>query len=913
MPAAWSVFSSNSSLTLQKPTGPQWQAVLEHEEAAAGAGARKYRRADGEQAFLAAALLQQHARDAIQCFSVVLGSEQLEFVVIDATDAAGVVEAALRHPCDADDHFLQRRSREFGGYTSRASTAETDQHGNPVQAPRHTLIICNAQPGVGPIGLVSSAGMISVSRHAAVAALLLLTAPALAPAEEPAAAVEIGVNQPLNPPATASQRPRIGLVLSGGGARGAAHIGVLKVLDDLGIRVDAVVGTSMGAVVGGLYASGLSGRQIEELMTSVNWPEAFRDRPARAELNFRRKAEDQNFLVRLPLGLRSGDFLLPKALIQGQKLNQLLRRMTLPVARLQNFDQLPIPFRALATDLETGAAVLLGDGDLAQAMRASMSAPGVFAPVEVNGRLLVDGGLSANLPIDAARSLGVDVLIVVDVGFPLQSRGDLQSVATITNQMLAILVRHNSDEQRAKLTPRDVVIDPALGQASSFDFSALARLVQLGQDAALQSSSRLNALTADPAQAADWAALRAAARAVPLPAVQQLELTPAAQRYAEVLHAFFDGFVGQRPDADALGRRVTDVYGQGKLESLDYRFDLTRDKPTLVLDAQRNSWGPNYVRFGLNLQDDFAGNSSFNAAVRFKMSEMNERGGEWIWDLQVGESPRIATEFYQPLDARSRWFVLPRAKFEITNLPLIENQQRIAEYRLHTYEVGFDVGRQFGNWGELRAGVQRDKGFSRVSLGDPALQRSDFDVRQWFARFSIDQLDDVNFPRHGESFTLEWNGERKDLGSSEGADLLKADWLLARSRGRNTGVIWLSGGTNLDSNPQIRTSFPLGGFLNLSGLAPDSISGKHYAIARGLYFRQVGRGGDGFLNVPTYVGLSLELGNIWDNRRDITLGSARRNGSVFLGLDTLLGPVYLGTGFDTEGNTAFYLFLGRTF
>lgn len=736
---------------------------------------------------------------------------------------------------------------------------------------------------------------------------LVLCARAAAPATvaEPAAAIAAS-------PATATP-PRIGLVLSGGGARGSAHIGVLKVLDDLGIQIDAIAGTSMGAVVGGLYASGLSGREIETVMNSVNWTEAFRDRPERKDLNFRRKTEDQNFLVKLPLGLRGGHFQLPKGLIQGQKLNQILRRITAPVADVRDFDKLPTRFRALATDLETGAEVVLKEGDLAQAMRASMSAPGVFAPVDVGGRLLVDGGLAANLPVDVARAMGVDVLIVVDVGFPLQARGDMQSVASITNQMLAILIRRNSDEQRNKLGARDVIIDPALGQTSSFDFSTLQRSIALGEEAATAARPKLAGFATDPKTYAAWVAARAAARRSILPRIDYVQVAADSSRYNTVLHAFFDDFAGADLDPLALGRRITELYGQGNFESLDYRLQSDGSRTGIVLDAQRNSWGPNYVRFGLSLQDDFAGNSSFNAAARFKLAEINQRGAEWLWDLQMGESPRVATEFYQPLDYRSHWFVLPRAKFEIRNLPLFRDQQRIAEYRLRTYQLGFDVGREFGNWGVLRAGVQRERGVPRVRLGDPGLASSDYDVREWFARFSIDQLDDVNFPRHGESFSLEWNGERTDLGSSTGADLLKADWLLARSRGRNTGVLWFSGGTNLNANPQIRTLFPLGGFLNLSGLTLDSITGKHYAIARGLYFRQIGRGGEGFLNVPMYAGLSLELGNVWDNRHEISAGSARRNGSVFLGLDTLLGPVYLGSGFDNSGNTAFYLFLGRTF
>src|SRR5687767_14767070 len=295
-------------------------------------------------------------------------------------------------------------------------------------------------------------------------------------------------------PSGETPRPRIGLVLSGGGARGAAHIGVLEVLEENRVPVDAIAGTSMGAVVGGLYASGLSAAEIERVMTSVDWQDAFRDRPARKDLNFRRKLEDQNFLVKFPLGLKSRKFRLPRGLVQGQKLTQILRSLTLPVSQIQDFDELAIPFRAIATDIVTGERVVLDHGDLTTAMRASLSAPGVFAPVESEGRMLVDGGLSSNLPIDVAREMGVDVLIVVDCGFPLLERNKLDSVATVTNQMLAILIRHNASAQRKTLDERDVVIDPALGDFSSLDFTEHDKAMNIGEQAARGASARLAAL-----------------------------------------------------------------------------------------------------------------------------------------------------------------------------------------------------------------------------------------------------------------------------------------------------------------------------------------------------------------------------------------------------------------------------------
>src|SRR5215472_14190933 len=295
------------------------------------------------------------------------------------------------------------------------------------------------------------------------------------------------------PPGDAHHRPRIGLVLSGGGARGTAHIGVLKVLEQMHVPIDAIAGTSMGAVVGGLYASGLSARDIEKIMTSINWQDAFRDRPPREDLDLRRKQEDETFLVKYHLGVRDGHIVVPKGLIQGQKLTETLRRLTLPVARMSDFDELPTPFRAVATDLESGDSVVMGSGDLTSAMRASLSAPGVFAPVEREGRLLVDGGVADNLPVDIARSMGVDVLIVVDVGSPLVPRQELTSAPVISNQMLSILIKRNAQAQLAALGSRDILIRPELGNASAFDFGNVARVIGVGEKAARGSAAQLQA------------------------------------------------------------------------------------------------------------------------------------------------------------------------------------------------------------------------------------------------------------------------------------------------------------------------------------------------------------------------------------------------------------------------------------
>ncbi len=306
------------------------------------------------------------------------------------------------------------------------------------------------------------------TRRAALATgwLALLGFAGMAAGADPAAAPVSSApgTASLTVPAGPPHRPRIGLVLSGGGARGAAHIGVLEVLDELHIPVDAIAGTSMGAVVGGLYASGLSAKEIAVVASSLNWQDAFHDRPPRTELTFRRKEEDESFLVNFPLGVRDWRFQLPKGLIKGQSLEMMLRRLTLPVATTTSFDNLPTRFRAVATDLATGEPVVMNSGDLASAMRASLSAPGLFVPVERDGRVLVDGGVADNLPIDVARTMDVDILIVVNVGSPLFARDRLGNATAISNQMLSILIRRDATRQLATLTPSDILISPALGE-----------------------------------------------------------------------------------------------------------------------------------------------------------------------------------------------------------------------------------------------------------------------------------------------------------------------------------------------------------------------------------------------------------------------------------------------------------------
>ena len=733
-----------------------------------------------------------------------------------------------------------------------------------------------------------------------------------------AAANAVGAEDPGGaPPATG--RPRVGLVLSGGGARGVAHVGVLKVLEEQHIPIDAIAGTSMGAVVGGLYASGLNAREIEKIMTSLNWQAAFHDRPPREDLTLRRKQEDENFLVKFPLGVRDHKIVLPKGLVEGQSLSQLLRRLTLPVARITDFDDLPTQFRAVATDLESGEQVVLASGDLTSAMRASMSAPGIFAPVERQGRLLVDGGIADNVPVDVARAMGVDLVIVVDVGSPLQQRAKLSDVTSISNQMLAILLRRNAEQQLASLRPRDVLIAPALGDASSFDFGAVARYIGVGEAAARAVTEQLAPLAVEAGEMQHYQQRREALR-LPPPVIQFVQAEGGSQQYSQSLDRLFRDMAGKPLDPDAVARRVTALYGLGGLDTLDYRVVARDNYYGLALDARPSSMGPNYLRFGLSLQDDFQGHATYEAAVRFVMSGITRNAGEWVTDLQGGTTSLVSTELFLPLAEFSGWFVMPHVSDEVRDLYWFNQQSLEAEYRVHTFQYGADFGYQFGNWGEARVGVQRQQGHYVLAVGDPTDPNlpeesfTPFDLINYFVRLTYDRLDDINFPHSGQQASLQWSANRDTSGLGQYSDQVTMSYLGAYSFGRDTFSFSAAGGTTLQANVNdLNLLFPLGGFLNLSGLRANSLLGPNYGIARIMYYRQIGRGGPGYFDVPTYLGASLEAGNVWESRSEATFGNTQKDASVFLGMDTLLGPLYLAMGFDEHGNQAFYLFLGRTF
>ena len=710
--------------------------------------------------------------------------------------------------------------------------------------------------------------------------------------------------------AQAQGRPRIGLVLGGGGARGAAHVGVLKVLKEMRIPIDCVAGTSMGAIVGGLHASGLGPEQIEREIRDMDWDDVLEDQPPRPERQFRRKRDDDLYLVKKQLGYRSGKLQLPLGYIQGQKLDLELARLTQHVAAIRHFDELSIPFRAVATDIETGDEIVLSSGNLARAIRASMAVPGAFDAVELDGRLLVDGLVTNNVPVDVARKMGADIVIVVNVGTPLKERSEITSALAIIEQYSNIVGQQNVMRQLGTLRETDVYIQPKLGDISTSDFNRAEETIGLGTDAARTAGAKLAKLAITSAGYSDHLAARGG-RIGEAPIVGFVRIENKSKIGDDVLAHPFQALIGKPLDQKTLKRSIEELYGWNIFESIRYEIIEEEDKQGLLVHVRDKSWGPNYLQLGLALSTDFEGDSTWNIGVSLLKTALNRRAGELRLAAQIGESPLVLAELYQPLDVGLRYFITPQLFFDSRSFSRFEDGEEIEEIRVQRYGGGLAAGRVLGRWGEIRVGLRRYAGDGEVRIGDPATSDFDFDSAEAFVRLYYDMLDNRDWPRSGAISTLEWIESVEGLGADSDFSQLLFMGGLAHSWGRNTFFGGVEFDYTADGVAPVQNRFRIGGFTKLSGFTQDQLSGQQVLLLRSGYYRHLGN----IEWLPAYAGFSLEYGNVYEDRDDVSLApdEALLAGSVFVGMDTVLGPVYLGYGHAEQGNDSIYLYLGRLF
>lgn len=715
------------------------------------------------------------------------------------------------------------------------------------------------------------------------------------------------------PTLSQSPRPKIGLVLGGGGAKGAAHIGVLKILEAHRVPVDYVAGTSMGAIVGSMYAAGYSAAEIDEMARRIDWISLFKDRSSRAKVNFRRKQQDEDLLSDFRASFQDGKLILPQGIIQGQKLYLTLSRELRKARLIHDFDYLPIPFRAIATDLETGQAVVMKNGDLVDAVFASMAVPGLVPPVTIGDQLLVDGGVANNLPVDVAKAMGADIVIVVDISADAKSKEEITNVIDVMRQLTILMGAEATAHQRAALTSKDVHIRPNMGEISMMSFDRVTDAIARGQTAAAAQADTLSALSISEE---DWALyLSEKARRTPdEPVIEFVEVNQNSDLGDETVKGFINTQVGSSLSLPQLRSDIDTLYGLDTFARVSYRM-ITDERGTgLSLTADQNPAKKSYLGLGLALETDFNADTSFQLGAGFTVRNLNDWGGEWRTLAQVGSNLELVTDFYQPLGRSLNFFVNPSIAAVRNRQLIFAGQERpTGEVRVSAVELGLDMGFLLGNWGAVTVGQRKSWGDIRPLVGEFSdFEGGNFSDSYAFARLEVDTLDDLSFPRDGVLVAASITDHKGPLGGDFDFSEFSFVGYWVNSWDDNTLVLGGRMQTTLNSDESELGGFSLGGFLSLSGLAEDQISGRHTLLAQSIYYHRLTRESL-FLSMPIYVGGSLEFGNVYNQWSDLTLRSMELAGSLFIGFDTPIGPIFFGGGATESGDTSLYLQMGQTF
>lgn len=709
--------------------------------------------------------------------------------------------------------------------------------------------------------------------------------------------------------AAAAERPKIGLVLGGGGARGAAHIGVLEELERLQVPVDCVAGTSFGALVAGAWAAGVSPGEMRRAMAQANWADMFQDNPDYRDLNPRHKRLLQRYLPGSEAGLDADGVTYPPGAVTGQKIKLFINQLVLADRGERLIERLPMKLSIVATDLATGERVVFRDGDLTQAMRASMAVPGLVAPLELDGRKLVDGGLVDNVPIREVRErCGAEVVIAVNVGSPLLSGPEIGSLLSVSAQMVLLLTEQNVTRSLQTLGPRDIYLKPVLDGITSGDFARFEEAAARGREAAGWAAEALAPLALPAADWARWMQARRGERDG-APRVAELRIEGLQRVQPEVVRRHIEQAPGEPLDTAALNRDLLRTFGDGWYESVDYSLVQQRERRILRITPVEKGWGPDYLRFALNLDSTLSQGSTFGLRAVYQRTWINRLGGELLAGAEIGSRQALALQWFQPLEARQRWFLQADAGVESVARDLYVGNRSIARYDVGVSRAELSLGTQLTRLGELRLGALWTRGDASPDVGLPQIDPVLLELLHGrgaglAVTLDIDQMNRLYFPTDGWSARIGWYRDHGGLYSKLDADLRAAvslrDWVLGARLayvGSLNGVL------------PIFEAGTLGGFLNLSAYArgqfvADTVQYAHLRAERIIGRLPLGLRGD------MRLGLALEGGRV-ANAYTVGEGSRRLNSvALYLGGETPFGPVYFGIGHTGEGSANAYLFLG---
>jgi len=716
--------------------------------------------------------------------------------------------------------------------------------------------------------------------------------------------------RPAEPAAPASGRPKICLVLSGGGARGAAHVGVIEALEKLHIPVDCIVGTSMGAIVGGLYAAGMSAEELELQMNRPALQSDMANNPPRSRLSYQDKEDELKYLLRMEFGYANDRFFLPQGIANGNAPGRILNVLTVALRPDEDFDKLPIPFRAVATDIINGNMVVLDHGSLADSIHASMSVPGLYPPVHIGDQLLVDGGLARNLPVDVARKMGAQVVIAVNIATQLSKGKELTDVFSVSLQVLKLYGNQNVKDSITTLRGGDELIQPDLGDIGPTDFQSMGAAIKIGEKQAYQQlSKRTDLMLSD----ADYAAYETTFRKVPETPlrVDFVDVTGNASISPELVRARFGIRPGDVWDEQRINDGLRRLYDLGYFQRVDAVLVHKDGRTGIQVKIDPKEWRPNYLQFGMHIADDFEGDSTYELLGNFTVAEIDSLGAEWRNQFEIGKTRLFYTELYQPLDFKGRVFVAPNADYLNETFDVFRGQDRIAEYSTVFPRVDLDLGVAAGDVGEVRGGLFYGHVVSQPRVGDPRILPS---YRETLVgprvETSFDTFDNGNFPSSGSYALITGFFPRRSAGSDTTYSKLDATFGHAFDLGTGSLLLLAEGGSDFGSGLPLYDQFQLGGFLSLAGERQGQLRGDRIFDAHAVYAWRAGSLPTG-LGRNWYLGVGMDAGNVWGGT-NLQPGDSgmKYGGTLLLGADTLAGPLYFGIGAGKSGNRTFFLYLG---
>ncbi|NOH80296.1 serine protease [Vibrio sp. RE86] len=738
------------------------------------------------------------------------------------------------------------------------------------------------------------------------------------------------------------QRPKVAVVLAGGGAKGAAHIGVLKALEEMRIPVDYITGTSMGSFVGGLYATGMSADEIESFIDTVDWNSGYRDRVDRSQRKVQDKEYEDRYQLTTDLGLRWGEIRGTKGIVQGQGMLKLLRETAGNLPPFDSFDELAIPYRSVATDIVALEPVVIGDGYLVDAMMASMSVPGALPPYNLDGRLLVDGGVTNNMPVDVARKLGADIVIAVDISTDYKDKEEFTNLFSVADQLSNYLVRSTTNRQAETLTEQDFFLKPDVGDMETTEFDKMPQAFEEGYQEAIALKDQLSVLSLSSTEYQAYIESKQKARRQlrygDEITVDKIILNNNTHYTDTLLSNRLDLEEGQQYKISDVEQSVQNLYALDRFELVTYRYDEVDGQDALIVDVNEKSWGPNYVNFRFFLEDDFSTDSQYAIGISTNFTDLNSHGAELRTNIEMGTDKLIEAELYSPFFSSQKSFTkfglsysnekrnAPLTGFDDTTLGATDNYYKVS-FTENKAELA--LGYQDTLWRRFMLGGRYTDGDGELSTIPSC---GDFSYKRLgaFANYRVDTLDDFSLPRKGIYLDLEYmvshdepsgtlNAECFDSGDISTAEdtiyELDAKFIGAHTFDRHTLVANVELGFVQSKNSLLPLDpKEIGGFQNLSGIARNSLIGSNKVFGSVIYRYRWFDNDFGLFTSPFYVGASLEYGGVWsDPDLEINEAPLYAAGSAFFGVDSPVGPIMMGYGRTEQNYDSFYLIIGTTF